>query len=93
MSTCYEDRYYEPEDDDYEDMDEYIDDYVAYEMRKGGDLDPMEQSNFLEAMSQLGLPEEIENWEDATKEQQKQVIEYWEDVARFRGEESYYDNL
>ena len=87
------DRYYEPEDDDYEDMDSYIEDYVEFEMRKGGDLDPMEKSNFLEATSQLGLPEELEKWEDATPEQQKAVIEYWEDIARSRGEDSYFANL
>ena len=39
MSMNMEDRYYEPEDDDYEDMEEYIEDYVKFEMRKGGDLD------------------------------------------------------
>lgn len=93
MGMSMHDRYYEPEDDDYEDMDSYIEDYVEFEMRKGGDLDPTEQSNFLEATSQLGMPEELENWEDATPEQQKAVIEYWEDVARHLGEESYFANL
>lgn len=87
------DRYYEPEDDDYEDMEEYIDDYVKFEMRKGGDLDPMEQGNFCEAVSECGLPEELENWEDATEEQREKVIEYWEDIARSRGEDSYFANL
>jgi len=86
------DRYYEPEDDDNDDMDEYVDDYVKFEMRKGGDLDPTEQGNFLEAMSQLGLPEEIENWEDASEDQRAQVIEYWEDVGRYLGEESYFQS-
>lgn len=87
------DRYYEPEDDDYEDMEEYIEDYVEFEMRKGGDLDPMDQSNFLEAVSECGLPEELENWEDATEDQRAKVTEYWESIARFRGEESYFANL
>jgi hypothetical protein len=93
MGTSMHDRYYEPEDDDYEDMEEYIEDYVKFEMRKGGDLDPMEQDNFCEAASQLGLPEELENWEDATEEQKAQVKEYWEDIARTLGEESYFANL
>lgn len=87
------DRYYEPEDDDYEDMEEYIEDYVKFEMRKGGDLDPMEQGNFCEAVSECGLPEELENWEDASEDQQAKVIEYWEGVARHLGEESYFANL
>lgn len=87
------DRYYEPEDDDYEDMEEYIEDYVQFEMRKGGDLDPMEEGNFLEGVSQLGMPEELEKWEDATPEQQEKIKEYWEDIARNLGEESYFANL
>lgn len=87
------DRYYEPEDNDYEDMEEYIDDYVEFEMRKGGDLDPTEQSNFLEASSELGFPEDLENWEDATEDQKAQVKQYWEDIARSRGEDSYFANL
>lgn len=93
MGMSMHDRYYEPEDDDYEELEDYVEDYVKFEMRKGGDLDPTEQGNFCEAVSQLGLPEELENWEDATEEQKEAVIEYWEDVARFKGEESYYDNL
>lgn len=93
MSMNMEDRYYEPEDDDYEDMEEYIEDYVQFEMRKGGDLDPMHPSNFWEASSELGFPEELINWEDATEEQQKQVVEYWENIARSRGEDSYFANL
>lgn len=93
MGMYTEDRYYEPEDDDYEDMDEYIDDYVQFEMRKGGDLDPMEPANFGEAVSEMGLPEELESWEQATEEQREKVIEYWEGVARHLGEESYFANL
>jgi hypothetical protein len=87
-------NYYEPEDgEDPEEIDSYVDDYMKYEMRKGGDLDPTEQGNFCEASSELGFPEELENWEDATPEQQAQVFAYYEDIARIRGEESYYDNL
>jgi hypothetical protein len=93
MGTSMHDRYYEPPEDDYEDMEEYIEDYVQFEMRKGGDLDPMEEGNFLEAASQLGMPEELEKWEDATPEQQEKIKEYWEDIARHLGEESYFANL
>jgi hypothetical protein len=91
MGMIMEDRYYEPEDDDYEDMDEYIEDYVEFEMRKGGDCDPMEESNFLEAASQLNMPEELERWEDATPEQKEQVRQYWFDIAESRGEDSYFE--
>lgn len=93
MRTSTEDRYYEPEDSDYEDLDDYVSDYVAYEMRKDGDCDPTEQGNFCEAVSQLGLPEELENWEDATPEQKAEIWAYWEDIARTRGTDAYYDNL
>lgn len=91
--TYNNDNYYEPEDDDYEDMEDYIEDYVKFEMRKGGDLDPMDESNFLEAVSECVLPEELERWEDATQEQKQQVTEYWEGIARHLGEESYFANL
>jgi hypothetical protein len=93
MGTSMHDRYYEPEDDDYEDMEEYIEDYVKFEMRKGGDLDPSEESNFLEAVSECGLPEELEKWEDASEDQRAQVTEYWDGIARHLGEESYFANL
>jgi len=87
------DRYYEPEDDDYEDLDEYVNDYIETETSEGGDLDPKEQGNFNEAVSELGFPEELERWEDATPEQQTAIVQYWEDIARHRGEESYFANL
>jgi hypothetical protein len=87
------DRYYEPEDDDYEDMEEYVEDYVKFEMRKGGDLDPMEEGNFAEACCELGLPQDLVNWEDANEDQQAQITQYWEDIARSRGEDSYFANL
>jgi len=87
------DRYYEPPEDDYEDMEDYIEDYVKFEMRKGGDLDPSEESNFLEAVSQLGLTEELERWEDASEEQRAQITEYWDGIARHLAEESYFANL
>jgi hypothetical protein len=93
MGTSMHDRYYEPEDDDYEDMEDYIEDYVQFEMRKGGDLDPTEPMNFGEGVSECGLPDELEKWEDATPEQQEKVKEYWESIARHLGEESYFANL
>lgn len=93
MTMSMHDRYYEPEDDDYEDMEDYIEDYVKFEMRKGGDLDPSEESNFCDAVSECGLPEELDKWENATEEQKAQVTEYWDGVARYLGEESYFANL
>ena len=93
MGTSMHDRYYEAPEDDYEDMEEYIEDYVKFEMRKGGDLDPMEESNFAEAVSECELPEELNKWEDATEDQKEKITEYWEGVARFLGEESYFANL
>jgi len=93
MGTSMHDRYYEPPEDDYEDMEDYIEDYVKFEMRKGGDLDPMEEDNFAEAVSQLRLPEELERWEDASEEQRAQITEYWDGIARQLGEESYFANL
>lgn len=87
------DRYYEPPEDDYEDMEDYIEDYVKFEMRKGGDLDPMEADNFAEAVSQLGLPEELTLWEQATQDQKDAITEYWDGIARHLGEESYFANL
>jgi hypothetical protein len=64
-------------------------------MRKGGDLDPTNNANFLEAMSQLSLrdEEQVDCWNDATAAEQEQVTEYWEDIARTLGEESYFANL
>jgi hypothetical protein len=93
MGTSMHDRYYEPPEDNYEDMEDYIEDYVKFEMRKGGDLDPSEESNFLEAVSECGLPEELERWEDANEDQRAQITEYWDGIARHLGEESYFANL
>lgn len=91
MSTNYEDRYYEPEDDDYDDIDEYISDYVKYEMRKGGDLDPRNTANFMEAASELGFSEDLIDWDNATAEEQEKIEQYWEDVAKSRAEDSYFN--
>lgn len=91
MGMSMHDRYYEPEDDDIEELESYVSDYVEFEMRKGGNLDPTDQSNFLEAVSECGLPEELENWEDASEDQRKLVYAYWEDIAHRRAEDSYYE--
>lgn len=91
MSTNYEDRYYEPEDDDYDDIDEYISDYVKFEMRRGGDLDPRNTANFMEAASELGFSEDLIDWDNATVEEQKKVEQYWEDIAKSRAEDSYFN--
>ena len=91
MSTNYEDRYYEPEDNDYDDIDEYISDYVKFEMRKGGDLDPRNTANFMEAASELGFSEDLIDWDNATVEEQEKVEQYWEDIAKYRAEDSYFN--
>lgn len=87
------DRYYEPEDDDSDDLDDYVSDYVKEKMADGESLDPKDLHNFCEAVSELGFPEELESWEDATPEQKTAIIGYWEDIAKKRGEDAYYDNL
>jgi len=91
MSTNYEDRYYEPEDDDYDDIDDYISDYVKFEMRRGGDLDPRNTANFMEAASELGFSEDLIDWDNATAEEQEKIEQYWEDIAKSRAEDSYFN--
>jgi hypothetical protein len=91
MGMSMHDRYYEPEDDDKEDIDDYISDYVKFEMRKGGDLDPRNTANFMEAASELGFSEDLIDWDNATVEEQEKVEQYWEDIAKSRAEESYFD--
>lgn len=85
------DRYYEPEDDDYDDMDEYIADWVQFEMREGGYCDPKESSNFGEACGELGLREDLAKWDDCTPAEKEQIRAYWEDLAYKLAEEAFYE--
>lgn len=91
MGMYTEDRYYEPEDDDNDDLDEYVSDWVQFEMREGGYCDPKDDTNFYEATSQLGLREDLENWDDCTEEEKALITQYWLDCAHTLAEESYYE--
>lgn len=82
------DRYYEPEDgDDYEDMEEYVLDWIQYEMRAGGRCDPTTQINFGEYLCETG--QEDKAVEDATEADKQGSIQYWENIARMFAEEAY----
>lgn len=50
-------------------------------MRTGEQYDPFEEGNWCEAVSQLELPEEIEDITKATEEQKQQVKDYWYNIA------------
>ena len=91
MSMSMHDRYYQPEDDDNDDIDEYVSDWVQFEMREGGYCDPKSDSNFYEATSELGLREDLENWEDCTEEEKALITEYCEKMAYSLAKQSYYD--
>jgi hypothetical protein len=91
MSTNHEYRYYEPEGDNYEDIESFIDDWVRYEMIEDGICDPAEQSNFYEAIGELNLREELDNFEQCTTEEKEKIVEYWENKAKQFAEEAYHD--
>lgn len=93
MGMNMHDRYYEPPEDDYEDMDEYIEDWIQFELRAGGRLDPAEPMNFGEACCEMGLWEDLERYEDCTPEEKEKVLEYMLQIGRYLGEESYFNNL
>lgn len=91
MGMSMHDRYYEPEDDEYGDMDEYVADWVKFEMRDGGWCDPKEPSNFGEAVGQLQLREELSCWDDCTPAEKEQITAYWKDIANTLAEEAFYE--
>lgn len=93
MGMSMHDRYYEPPDDDYEDMDDYIDDWIQFELRPGGALDPNDDINFAEACCEMQLREDLEKFEDCTPEEKEKVIGYLQDLGRYLGEQSYFNNL
>lgn len=93
MGMNMHDRYYEPEDDDYEEMDEYVSDWIEYESRKGGILDPHESEYFMEAVCQLRLREEIETFDDCTPEEQGEIMAYLLEMGERMAIDSYHDNL
>ena len=84
-------RYYEPEDDDSDDLDEYVADWIEYESRDGGELDPRASSYFFEAVGQLQLREEIESYDDCTEIEKEQIKMYLYDLIERIATESFYD--
>ena len=84
-------RYYEPEDDDSADLDEYVADWIEFESREGGELDPRSSSYFFEAVGQLQLREEIESWDDCTDAEKEQIMAYLLDLGEHIATESFYD--
>ena len=85
------DRYYEPEDDDSDDIDEYIHDWIEFESRAGGLLDPRTSNLFMEAVCELQLREDIETFDDCTEAEQSQIMAYMLDVGEHLATESFYN--
>ena len=91
MGMSMHDRYYEPEDDDSADLDEYVHDWIAFESREGGDLDPKLPQNFYEAICELGLREDLESWEDCTEAEKASITAYMLDLGEHLATESFYN--
>jgi hypothetical protein len=91
MGMSMHDRYYEPEDDDNEDMDEWMADWIKFESREGGYIDPKEGTNFAEALGELGMREDIAQWDDCTEAEKAQIVAYWLDMGEKLAEDAYYD--
>jgi hypothetical protein len=85
------DRYYEPADDDSDDIDEFVNDWVQFESREGGDIYPQDGTNFAEALGELGMREEIEQWEDCTEDEKEQIKAYWLEVGERMATDAFYD--
>ena len=92
MGMSMHDRYYEPEDDDSDDIDEYVSDWIEFESRTGGHLDPKTSDLFMEAVCQLQLREDIESFDDCTEAEQAQIMAYMLDVGEYLATESFYNN-
>lgn len=93
MGMSMHDRYYEPEDDPADDIDDYIVDWIKFETRPGGYLDPRENTDlFFEAVCQLQLREDIATYDDCTEAEQAQIMAYVLDVGEHLATESFYDN-
>ena len=91
MGTSMHDRYYEPEDNDQDsaEYEEFIVDWVHYEMREGGRCYPYGQINFGEYLSETGQDDKA--IEDATEADKQGSIQYWDQVATMFAEEAWYD--
>ena len=84
------DRYYEPEDGD--DIDDYVADWIEFESRDGGALDPKLTHNFYEAVCQLSLREDLETYEDCTEAEKEQIRAYMIDLGEHLATEDFYNN-
>jgi hypothetical protein len=91
MGMSMHDRYYEPEDDPADDIDEYIADWIEFESRAGGDLDPRTSDFFMEAVCQLQLREDIETYDDCTEAEKAQIMAYLLDLGEHLATESFYN--
>jgi hypothetical protein len=89
MGMSMHDRYYEPEDGD--DIDEYVADWIEFESREGGDLDPRLPQNFYEAVCELGLREDLETYDDCTEAEKAQILAYMLDLGEHLATESFYN--
>ena len=89
MGMSMHDRYYEPEDGD--DIDEYIADWIEFESREGGDLDPRLPQNFYEAVCELGLREDLETYEDCTEAEKASILAYMLDLGERLATDSFYN--
>ena len=92
MGMSMHDRYYEPEDDDSDDIDEYVQDWIEFESRPDGRLDPTSSDLFMEAVCQLQLREDIETYDDCTEAEKAQIMAYMLDVGEYLATESFYNN-
>jgi hypothetical protein len=90
MGMSMHDRYYEPEDDN-DDIDEYIADWIQFESREGGYIDPKESTNFAEALGELGMREDIASWDDCTEAEKEQITAYWLEIGERLATDAYYD--
>ena len=91
MGMSMHDRYYEPEDDDNDDLDEYVADWIQFESREGGYIDPKECMNFAEALGELGMREDIAQWEDCTEAEKEQIRVYWLEMGEKLATDAFYD--
>ena len=85
-------NYYEPEDDDSDDLDAYVEDWIEFESREGGYIDPKDPHNFYEAVGELQLREDLEKWDDCTEAEKEKIKAYWLEVGEHLATEAYYDN-
>ena len=91
MGMSMHDRYYEPEDDDNDDIDEWVADWIKFESREGGYIDPKSGTNFAEALGELGMREDIATWQDCTDAEKAQITAYWLELGERLATDAYYD--